>query len=443
MLFYGTVQVYDAGGRLTFHVADVLPEFTLGQVELRRRNVLELLRKEGLLLLNKTQSMPALPLRIGLLTSESGDGLHDFLMVLRSSGYRFTVYHFHVPVQGPEMETAICKALTLIDHRQPELNLDLICLVRGGGNSTDLGWWDNYAIGASIARMRLPVICGIGHEKNHVVVDDVVHTRLATPTAAAHFLVQKMHAADTQLQDLRRQVVDLSRSLLDGQRQLLTTQRTSVCDLASSAQKDQMARLRRLVDLVSICAKQAVTNENTRLRDNCSGIYLQPKALVSLARQQLHKLSSDLKLTAQMRIRQERQEICATCDSLPSLVQDNLGKVRQDLVGTSKTLALAAAQRVQGEEREFRHLKEKLMDATDRTILQERQRMSQVQQLVEAFDPADILRRGYSITYDESGKWITKASQLKPGASINTILEQGRIRSTVTATHNEDEKGAP
>jgi exodeoxyribonuclease VII large subunit len=102
MLFQGTVKVYDGAGILRLHVTDVYPEFTLGQIERQRREVLARLKREALMELNKRHSMPDIPLRIGLISSSQADGMTDFLRVLGASGFAFTVFHYDVRVQGKE-----------------------------------------------------------------------------------------------------------------------------------------------------------------------------------------------------------------------------------------------------------------------------------------------------------------------------------------------------
>src|SRR6202043_2327581 len=98
----------------------------------------------------------------------------------------------------------------------------------------DLGWWNSYALGAAVAKMPLPVISGIGHEQDHVVIDEVAHTRAPTPTAAASLLVSKMQAADRILTELRARIPTLVNNLLCGERRTLEAARITVTDIATA-----------------------------------------------------------------------------------------------------------------------------------------------------------------------------------------------------------------
>ena len=213
MLFGGTFKVFD-DGRLSFQIREVSAEFTLGQLEAQRRAIIARLHKEDLCTPNKRLPLSAVPLRIGLVASSNTRGIDDFLTVLKGSGYGFCVLHHNVAVQGKEMERQVCDALSLLREHAASLRLDVICLVRGGGSSTDLGWWNSYAIAATAARMPVPVLCGIGHGLDRVAVDEVVHTRLTTPTAAANHLVQQVEAAAVSLASSRQAICDTAAAVL-------------------------------------------------------------------------------------------------------------------------------------------------------------------------------------------------------------------------------------
>src|SRR5262249_30571898 len=156
--------------------------------EAQRRAVLARLQRERLTGLNQRIEMAAVPLRVAVLSSRNAAGLRDFETVLSNSGYAFSVLRCEVPVQGPMVERAVCRALEVLALKQAELRLDAVCIVRGGGSATDLGCWNSYAICAAIARMPVPVITGIGHERDRVAADEVAHATAPTPTAAAELL---------------------------------------------------------------------------------------------------------------------------------------------------------------------------------------------------------------------------------------------------------------
>ncbi len=191
----GRVDFYPAGGRLQFVVEEIDPLFTLGHLERRRRETLRALEAAGLVERNRQLPLAAVPLRIGLVTSEDSAAFHDFLTGLAESGYGFQVVFAHAAVQGREAEAELIAALTLLGN----LELDAIALVRGGGSRTDLAVFDSRALADAVARCPVPVLTGLGHEIDHSIADLVSHTALKTPTKVAELLVERVAQADHAL----------------------------------------------------------------------------------------------------------------------------------------------------------------------------------------------------------------------------------------------------
>ena len=240
MLFQGTVRLYDGAGKLTFHVSDVYPEFTLGQIEAQRRAVLDRLQREQLIGLNRRVEMPAVPFRVAVLSSRNAAGLRDFEEVLSNSGYAFSVLRCEVPVQGPMVERSVCRALEVLALKQTELRLDAICIVRGGGSATDLGCWNSYAICAAIARMPVPVITGIGHERDRVAADEVAHATAPTPTAAAELLCSLARSADSELRETAdRMAAVVSRQLAGAAHAVESVQQAIVHSTTAHVSKER------------------------------------------------------------------------------------------------------------------------------------------------------------------------------------------------------------
>lgn len=193
------VDFYPPFGRLQLVVRRVDPLFTLGLLEKRRRETLEALTRDGILDLNKGRPLPAVPLTIGLVTSEGSAAYHDFLSTLAESGYGFRVFHAHAAVQGGAAEREVAAAI----QRLAGLGVDALALVRGGGSRTDLAAFDSRRIAEAVARAPLPVITGLGHEIDESIADRVAHTATKTPTRAAELLVQTVATAERTAVELR------------------------------------------------------------------------------------------------------------------------------------------------------------------------------------------------------------------------------------------------
>ena len=173
-------------------VLDIDPTYTVGDMERKRREILRQLEEEGVIDLNKELEMPMLPQRIAVISSATAAGYGDFCNQLANNprGYGFRTELFPAIMQGERVEESILSALDAINNRLEEF--DVVVIIRGGGATSDLSGFDTYLLAASCAQFPLPIITGIGHERDDTVIDKVAHTRVKTPTAAAEFLITKM-----------------------------------------------------------------------------------------------------------------------------------------------------------------------------------------------------------------------------------------------------------
>jgi exodeoxyribonuclease VII large subunit len=198
-----SIDFYGPGGRLQLCVREVDPTFTLGMLELRRRETLAALAAAGLLERNRSLPLADLPLTIALITSHGSAAYHDFLSGLAESGYGFRVVLMHAAVQGREAEREIVSALASLAG----LPVDCAVLIRGGGSRSDLAVFDSRAIAEAIARAPFPVLAGLGHEIDVSIADQVAHQSFKTPTKVAEFLVERIARQEQRLDDLRRNLV--------------------------------------------------------------------------------------------------------------------------------------------------------------------------------------------------------------------------------------------
>lgn len=188
------------GFSLTVH--DIDPTYTLGDMARRRREILKQLEEEGVLTLNKELPMPELPRRIAVISSATAAGYGDFCHQLTNNprGYYFHTELFAAAMQGDRVEESMLAALDSINSRADDF--DVVVIIRGGGATSDLSCFDTYLLAAACAQFPLPIITGIGHERDDTVLDSVAHTRVKTPTAAAEYLIARMDEAADRLNDL-------------------------------------------------------------------------------------------------------------------------------------------------------------------------------------------------------------------------------------------------
>lgn len=195
-------------------VVDIDPSFTLGEIARNRQLILKQLEEEGVLTLNRELELPELANRIAVISSPTAAGYEDFCDQLANNpgGFVFYAKLFSAVMQGDRSEASIIAALEKV-FQYREL-FDAVAIIRGGGASSDLSCFDSYLLATNVAQFPLPVISGIGHERDVTVLDIVAHTRTKTPTAVAEFFIACLNRTATELISLEERVVSESESRL-------------------------------------------------------------------------------------------------------------------------------------------------------------------------------------------------------------------------------------
>jgi exodeoxyribonuclease VII large subunit len=247
ILFLASVTFHELYG-LSLSVRDLDPSYTLGEMARKKKEVAERLRKEGIIDLNKGLPLPLVPQRIAVISSPTAAGYGDFFEQLDKNvyGYRFIHVLFPAVMQGKEAETSIMSAMG--DIRKMKERFDTVVIIRGGGSVIDLNCFDAYSIAAEVARFPLPVITGIGHEKDDTVVDMVAHTKMKTPTAVAEFLISGLRVFEESIMEIGKRVQTHTQRLLkDGLYRLNTiSQRLSYVPLRlSSVYENRLSTYRK------------------------------------------------------------------------------------------------------------------------------------------------------------------------------------------------------
>lgn len=194
-----TVDFHELYG-YSLTVIDIDPTYTLGDMARRRKEIIRRLEEEGVLTLNKELEMPLLPQRVAVISSATAAGYGDFCNQLlnNADGLVFYPYLFAAVMQGDKVEASVIAALNAI-YKEVD-RWDVVVIIRGGGATSDLSGFDTYDLAANCAQFPLPIITGIGHERDDTVIDMVSHTRVKTPTAAAEFLINRMRETASDLE---------------------------------------------------------------------------------------------------------------------------------------------------------------------------------------------------------------------------------------------------
>jgi exodeoxyribonuclease VII large subunit len=199
---------------LSLVISDIDPAFTMGDMAMKRQLVIEKLEQEGVFSMNKDLAFPVIPQRIAIISSKNAAGYSDFINHLTGNSYGYVFYTALIEsaMQGEETESGILKAFDKIAENAHLF--DLVVIIRGGGSQTDLSWFDSYNIAYHVTQFPLPVLTGIGHDKDMSVTDMVANMALKTPTAVADFIVETVTGFENRLIELYAAIRDLSSEII-------------------------------------------------------------------------------------------------------------------------------------------------------------------------------------------------------------------------------------
>lgn len=230
---------------LSLNITRIDPTFTMGDLLIRRREILERLKREGVLEDNKSLPWPVLPLRVAIVSAQGAAGYGDFMKHIQVSGarFRFSTYLFAATMQGENTIPTVLRALSEIEDHQDKW--DCVVLIRGGGATSDLASFENYDLAYRIATFPLPVIVGIGHERDVTVLDYIANVRVKTPTAAADFLVQQCNDRLDSLNRYAQTLCDIARDRIHNEILQLSYLESNNINFARNVVSRAMARLER------------------------------------------------------------------------------------------------------------------------------------------------------------------------------------------------------
>lgn len=240
-----TVDFHELYG-YSLTVVDIDPAYTLGDMVRRRMEIIRQLQEEGVFTLNKELPFPSLPQRIAVITSPTAAGYEDFMQQLthNKAGYMFYPRLFPSIMQGDKTETSVIAALDKV-YMHADC-FDVVAIIRGGGATSDLHSFDSYLLAANCAQFPVPIITGIGHERDDTVIDLVAHTRVKTPTALAEFLIERMDDAAGLLGVLQEQCSKGASEILAEQRYALQLLTAALPALAANRLERNQSLLQRL-----------------------------------------------------------------------------------------------------------------------------------------------------------------------------------------------------
>lgn len=283
-------------------VLDIDPTYTLGAVAQRRKEILALLEEDGVLTLNKELTLPRPLLRIAIVSSASAAGYGDFCDQIKQSGLPFLLQLFPATMQGEGVEAGVIAALEMIAAE--EKNWDAVVIIRGGGAVSDLAGFETYLLAAHVAQFPLPVLTGIGHERDDTVVDLVAHTRLKTPTAVAAFLVERQREEINSLADLEHRLQQTVVGKVEQNRLLLQSLQLRVQAAAASYGRKEEQRLLQMGAALERNALQALQQQKNYLKNLSQSLQQTPLRQIDNEQRRLDYIQKLLHMSSLDRILQ-------------------------------------------------------------------------------------------------------------------------------------------
>ena len=210
-------QFHEAYG-FSWIVTDIDPTYTLGDMARKRQEIIRQLKEEGVFDLQRELHIPTFAKRIAVISAQNAAGYGDFCRQLEDNdyGFRFEVTLFPAIMQGEQVETSVISALNNVYERIHDF--DVVCILRGGGASADLSGFDTLVLAENVAQFPLPIITGIGHDRDESILDMISHTRVKTPTAAAAFLIDHLRNVWERISQLAMLIPTLALRVLSESR---------------------------------------------------------------------------------------------------------------------------------------------------------------------------------------------------------------------------------
>lgn len=250
---------------LTVVINDINPEFTLGDMERQRQEILNRLTQEGIIGQNKTVPVPPVLQRIAIVSAAGAAGYGDFMKQLSDNKYGVCFYPclFQATMQGVKTVPTVLAALDKVEQNQHLF--DCVVIIRGGGGTEELNSFDNYDLARRVATFPLPVIVGIGHERDITVLDYVAGIRVKTPTAAAEHIILQAANALAHIGDLSNQVVSIARDYIARVKEQLSYYAGNLPIMAQRIIDTNTLRLQNFIQNIPLHVQRRIEGENAQL----------------------------------------------------------------------------------------------------------------------------------------------------------------------------------
>jgi exodeoxyribonuclease VII large subunit len=380
-----SIEYHPAYG-LSLNIKDIDPVYTVGDLALQRKEIISRLQNEGVFEMNKELHLPLVPQKIAVISSKTAAGYQDFINQLENNefGFRFYTQLFEAYMQGSEAVPSIIHALERIFEY--EVFFDAVVIIRGGGATADLSCFDNYDLAFNITQFPLPVITGIGHEKDDTIADMVAHTRLKTPTAVAEFFITGTKRFYERLLELENEIVRLTRETIEIQKNRLESFAEVLDSSVSEFIRERNVQLTRTGNAL----QQKVNRYSFR----------KSYELVNIK----HKLGSVISLWKVEKI-------------------NSIDRKR-------RILKRVAGEMLLKENSNLDHIQITWTNETKSFLQKEQERIHLNENTVRLLNPENVLKRGFTLTL-KNGKIVKSVTEVDVDETIETRFTDGKVKSKI------------
>ena len=312
VMFYGGATYHSNYG-LSFNIGDIEPSFTMGDLERIRREILAALQKEGILNRNRSLTFHDPPRKIAIISSETAAGFGDFMNQLQhnSSGVEFITMLFPAIMQGDRTAQSVISALDLVEQTRMIIDWDCVVIIRGGGATTDMNGFDDLQLARRVAGFPIPVIVGIGHERDRCVLDEIACVRCKTPTAVAAWLSDTAAMAWQRVCDLTSRIATFASERLKGEHIRIQGIETMIPALADARLRNARMKLQGLSSLIPAAAREATSKERVRLEGLTTTLKMASQVRIQKEHPVLESIGSSIRMSALSVLERENNRLDA------------------------------------------------------------------------------------------------------------------------------------
>lgn len=435
LLMHCTVNFHSNYG-LSLVVDDIDATYTIGESEMLKRQTLARLESEGIIQLQREQNqLPYVVQRLAVISSATAAGYEDFCKQIENAPYRFEITLFEAMMQGERTTPTVIEAMNRV-LRAPQ-SFDAVILIRGGGSASDLRWFDSYDLCYYISQFPLPVLTGIGHEKDVSVADMVAYHYFKTPTAVAAGLIERIAVVDNKL-------LSFTQAIENTASQIFTDEWRRV-DMATNALKattqnilaENTLRLERLRMEIPKLFSSIIAIEDRRLLAYQNRLIQESNFTLQSNQAKLKNLAQGLRISTQQITQRENnrlQRLEATL--LPSArnIINRHALYNEQLKVNAAGWAKRAIEQTSAKKE---YLQLTFVRVASTLLQREGERLNILTERVKAHNPRRILSLGYSITFDENGKAVKSLNQLQENSTLNVEFADGTAQTIIKSINKK------